>query len=142
MTYRFLPHTADILVEIEAPTFAELLQEASAVARRLLAGESAVAASVARPVGVSGTSLDDLLFEYLRELLYQFATDGFIPARLEPDELHVTRMGPAALAGTVFGERFDAARHETQPEIKAVTRHGLQVTETPDGFRAEILFDV
>lgn len=142
MTYRFLPHTADVLVAIEAPTFAELFQEATAVARRLLAGESPVAASVARTVSVSGTSLDDLLFEYLRELLYQFNTDRFVPARLELDQLNVTRAGPAALAGTVFGEPFDPLRHETQPEVKAVTRHGLRVTDTDGGFRAEILFDV
>lgn len=131
-----------MLVEIDAPTFAALFEEATVVARRLLAGESPVAGSVARTVSVAAADLEELLFEYVRELLYQFAADGFVPARLELDELNVTRAGPAALAGTVFGERFDPARHETQPEVKAVTRHGLQVVDTPDGFRTEILFDV
>ena len=142
MTYRFLPHTADALVEIEAATREALLHDAVAAVRELLVGQSAVAVAEARSITLSGTDVADLTFELLRELLYRFATDRFIPTRLELDQLSLARGGPAALAGTVFGEKFDPARHETQPEVKAVTRHGLQVTETGDGFRAEILFDV
>lgn len=142
MSYRFLPHTADALVEIEAPTREGLLHDAVAAVRELLVGQSPVAAAEARSIALTGVDVADLIFELLRELLYRFATDRFVPARAELDQLSLARGGPAALAGTVFGETFDPAHHETQPEIKAVTRHGLQVVDTPDGFKAEILFDV
>jgi SHS2 domain-containing protein len=142
VSYRFLPHTADALVEIEAPTREALLHDAVAAVRELLVAQSPVAAAEAGSIALTGVDVADLIFELLRELLYRFATDRFIPTRLELDQLSLARGGPAALAGTVFGERFDPERHETQPEVKAVTRHGLKVEETQDGFRAEILFDV
>jgi SHS2 domain-containing protein len=142
MATRFLPHTADILVELEAPDAEGIFHEATAVIRILVAGEQEARSRIARTIGLSGTDLTELLFEYLRELLYLFATETFVPARLEIDRLDFSRQGPAALAGTVLGEPFDPERHQTQPEVKAVTRHGLEVTTTEEGFRARILFDV
>lgn len=142
MARRFLPHTADIMVELQAPTAEALFQEATAVVRSLVAGDSEVGCNLARPLSLGAEDLAELLFGFLRELLYLFSTESFVPARFEPDRVDLTRQGPAALAGTVFGEAFDPARHETQPEIKAVTRHGLEVVATEEGYRARILFDV
>lgn len=142
MATRFLPHTADILVELEAPDAEGIFHEATSVIRTLVAGESQAAARIARTVNLGGNDLAELLFQYLRELLYLFSTETFVPARLEIDRLDFSRQGPATVAGTVSGEPFDPQRHQTQPEVKAVTRHGLEVTATEEGFRARILFDV
>jgi SHS2 domain-containing protein len=43
MTYRYLPHTADIKVAIEAPTLEALFGDAVTVVRHLLVGRSPVA---------------------------------------------------------------------------------------------------
>jgi SHS2 domain-containing protein len=127
---------------LEAPDAQGIFHEATAVIRMLVAGEAEARAAIARPIHTSGQDLAELLFEYLRELLYLFATETFVPARLQLDGLDLSRQGPAALAGRVWGELFDPQRHQTQPEVKAVTRHGLEVQSTEEGFRARILFDV
>ncbi|MGD2135451.1 MAG: archease [Gemmatimonadales bacterium] len=137
MTYRFLPHTADVRVAVEAPTFEALLAESAAVLRELLAGTSEVAEREERWWRAEGGEHAELFGALLRELLFQFHSDGFIPRTVIVDEV---RRGAAR--GRAFGERFDQARHEPQPEVKAVTRHGLVAEPSARGWRAEVVFDV
>lgn len=137
MTHRYLPHTADLRVAVEAPTFEALFVEGAAVVRELLAGTSEVEAREERLWRVEGADPAELFATLLRELLFLFHGDGFIPRALTVDEV-----APNAARGRVLGERFDPARHEPQPEVKAVTRHRLVVEPSAHGWRAEVVFDV
>ncbi len=141
MTYRFVPHTADIRVSIEAPSFRGLLEDLVQVLRELVAGDRPVQPRTGRLIAVQAPDPPELLLALSREILDAFQLDGFVPARLEIDTL-AQPPEPPSVRGRVVGEPFDPARHETQPEIKAVTRHGLAAEPTPHGWRAELLFDV
>jgi SHS2 domain-containing protein len=141
MTHRFLAHTADIRVAIEAATLRALLEELVDVLRQLTAGDRRVEPRRAREIALQAPDAAELLLVFSRETLDAFQLDGFVPARVEIDTL-TQPPGPLALRGRLLGEPFDPARHETQPEIKALTRHGLAAEPTAAGWRAELLFDV
>lgn len=141
MTYHFLPHTADIRVRIEAPTFRGVLEDLVQVLRELTAGEGPVQPRAARVISIRALDPPELLLALCREVLDAFQLDAFVPARLELDTL-AQPPDPPSLRGRIVGEPFDPSRHETQPEIKAVTRHGLVAEPTVQGWRAELLFDV
>jgi SHS2 domain-containing protein len=56
-------------------------------------------------------------------------------------------VGASADAGAggevcVHGELFDPARHASEHQVKAVTRHGYRFERTPAGYEAELLFDL
>lgn len=137
MTHRSLPHTADIRIAFETATFTELLQEGLLVMRQLLAGDAAVAPRESRPVSIATGDPAEAFLGFLRDLLYLAATDGFVPATFTAD-------GAAEFpgSGTLSGEPFDPARHEPQPEVKAITRHGFVVERRERGWYAEVVFDV
>lgn len=137
MTYRFLPHTADIRVVFRAADLAGLLQDAVEVSRKLFVGESAVEARERRQVAIDASGAEELLLAFLRELLFAYETAGFLPRALA-----VQSLSPIRLRGELEGERLDPTRHEAEPEVKAVTRHEFSVSETESGWRAEVLFDV
>lgn len=137
MTHRYLPHTADLRVSIRSPTVVALFQEAADVLRELLVGTARVAEQDERHWAVTGTDRSEVLLAYLQELLFAFATEGFVPARVSIDRITAFRA-----EGRTIGEPFDPDRHEHQPEVKAVTRHGLTVEPEGRGWRAEIVFDV
>lgn len=137
MTYRFLPHTADLLVELEAATLGELLEEATEVTRRLLVGGTTVTSTHGTAVRLTASGADELLHHYVRELLAEFQLHGFVPAHLE-----ARRVSPTQLDGLVYGEHFDEKKHETQPEVKAVTRHELRVEQTASGWWATMVLDL
>jgi SHS2 domain-containing protein len=137
VTYRYLPHTADIKVAIEAPSLEAVLLDAVTLTRQLLVGESPVETREQQPVRLEATNAEDLLLHFLRDILYRYETSGFVPAGLTVEHLDT-----AQLEGKLLGEPFDGARHTPEPEVKAVTRHGLTVTETEEGWYAEVVFDV
>lgn len=137
MPYRFLPHTADIRVALEAPDLATLYRDAVALVRELVVGASPVEPRTARTLAVAGADGAETLLNFLRDLLFAYETEAFVPAALE-----VAAAEERAVRGTVRGERFDPARHEAEPEVKAVTRHGLTLERTDGGWRAEVVFDM
>jgi SHS2 domain-containing protein len=141
MAYRWLPHTADLRAEIAAATLRETLEEAGAAVRELLAGQSEVASRETQAISVSGTDESELLLAFLRALFALYHEGRFLPSRVELANV-TSANGAFNVSGTVHGEPFDATRHEAQPEVKAVTRHGLNVRRAGDGWVAEVVFDV
>ena len=137
MTYRFLPHTADVIVEIEAASLGGVFHEATAVVRHLVAGDTLTCAVEELPISLTAPALDELLLLFVRELLARFQLETFVPASLEIRELNHSQ-----ILAVVEGESFDDAKHEPQPEVKAVTRHQLSVGETAGGWRAQMVMDL
>ena len=129
MPYRFFSHTADAAVELEAPDEAGLRAAGVAALRELLVGDSPVAGTSERPIATSGHDVADRLISYLREVLYLYDTERFVPAE-------ATREG-------VQGEPFQEGRHQAVREVKAVTYHGVEVRQGKDGLlRANVVFDL
>jgi len=137
VTYRYLPHTADIRVAIEACSLEELFHDGLAIARQLFVGQSPVERRTENMVQLDAIDVEELFLRFLRDLLYRYETSGFIPAGVTAEHLDATHF-----AGRLVGERFDRTRHQPEPEVKAVTRHGLVVRKTDEGWYAEVLFDV
>jgi SHS2 domain-containing protein len=143
VTYRFLPHTADIRAAIEAPTFTALLDEVVALLRELTAGSGPPSKHEStRPLSVTGSDPAELLIQFAREVLTAFQLDAIVPVRLELDTVQLPPGGTPSIRGRLWGEPFDPTRHATQPEIKAVTRHGLAVRQDEAGWHAELVIDV
>jgi len=137
VTYRFLPHTADILLELTAPDLAGLFADATSVVRVLLVGNSPVEPLESRSVTVRAEGADELLLQFMSELFTEFQLSTFVPTKLEIHEV-----ASCELRGLLRGELFDDARHEPQPEVKAVTRHRLEVVRSDSGWRATVLLDM
>jgi SHS2 domain-containing protein len=126
--YRFLPHTADIAVELRAQSERGLYEAGVAALRELLVGQSPVAQTTERPVALRGQDPTERLIHFLGDLIYAYDTERFVPAELSPTG--------------VYGEPFDPARHDAQREVKAVTHHGARVERDAAGYRATLIFDV
>jgi len=126
--YRFVPHTADIAVELVAPDETGLRAAGLDALRELLVGASPVQALEERPIEARGKDPVERLVRFLEEALYLYDAERFVPARA----------GPSG----VLGEPFDAARHIATREVKAVTYHGVTVHEHDGRLSATLIFDV
>jgi len=129
---RLLPHTADLAAEIGGADLSELYREGTALVREILVGDSPVEPRQARRIELAGDDDGERLFRYLRELVYLADAESFLPAA-------VTFAGAAA---TVAGERYDAARHVAQRQIKALTRHRFALDRDDGGYRCRMVFDL
>ena len=129
MPYRFFPHTGDAAALLEAPDEPGLRAAGVAALRELLVGDSPVASESERRISPSGHDPAERLIHFLREVLYLYDAERFVPAEASP--------------GGVRGEPFQAGRHRAIREVKAVTYHGVEVRRSEDGtLRASVVFDL
>ncbi|PIQ83620.1 MAG: archease [Candidatus Omnitrophica bacterium CG11_big_fil_rev_8_21_14_0_20_63_9] len=135
--YEFFDHTADIGIRAEAPTLGELLVRMAQGLTELLVEQSHIEAIEERAVRLEAPDATSLLLAWLKELLYWFSAEGFLPSRYE-----LTDVGPTSLRGVVRGERFDPQRHQQGREVKAITRHLLRVEERGGRWHGEVIVDI
>jgi SHS2 domain-containing protein len=134
--WSFLDHTADIRMEVHGTTLEEIFLNAARGFTSLLARESSAFPSIRFEVRLEADNIEDLLVDWLRELIFYHQTQGFIFSSADIGELSGTRL-TAELAGRTLGPE-----EEPEIEIKAVTYHGLSVQKSNAGYAATIVFDI
>jgi SHS2 domain-containing protein len=135
--FREIDHTADVGIEAEGATPAELFAAAAQGFYSLIADPAGVAAKEEISVAASASGWDELLQAWLSELLAEFNLRGFVGK-----DCAITRIEAARVHGTVKGEPLDLTRHRFHTEIKAVTYHELKVWQEGGAWRARVIFDV
>ena len=137
MAYEFFEHTADLGLRIRAGQLTTLFEEAACA----LFSAIVVNFEQVQPVDEATFELeadrrDDLLRDWLGELLYAFHADHRLFATFE------VRLDGNRLEAVARGEPIDPTRHEIDAEIKAVTYHGLKVQRDESGWLAEVIVDL
>jgi SHS2 domain-containing protein len=137
MTFETFEHTADVGLRIRAGSLDKLFAEAGrAFFSQIVANPEAIRPVQQVEIKLAGSRRDDLLFDWLAELLYTFATRRLLLAEFD---VQVRDDGLSALAR---GEPIEPERHKLDLEIKAITYHGLKVEQVADGWLAEVIVDI
>lgn len=135
--YELFEHTADLGLRMRAESLDELFSEAGrALFSVIVANFDAVEPVQELTFHLEGSRRDDLLFDWLAELLYTFDARHVL---LSDFRVEVQESG---LAATARGEPYDPHRHELDMEVKAITYHGLKVEQEADGWLAEVIVDL
>ncbi len=135
--YETFEHTADIGIRARAATLSELFADA---ARGLLSvlvdNPESIRPAETTQFRIAGERYDDLLFDWLAELLYVVVTRRVLFADFD------VRVGPTGLEASARGEPIDPQRHQLDVEIKAITYHGLKVERDGAEWLAEVIVDL
>ncbi len=132
--HRWMDHTSEVQLEVEAESLAGLAAEAGrALGLLMLRGEPAAVSGPARTLEVSAVDREALLVNWLNEILFVAETEQWVPVELEVEEASPTQLRIAARGVPVA---------EPPSSVKAATFHGLRVEERDGLFRAEVIFDV
>jgi SHS2 domain-containing protein len=135
--YNVFDHTADLGVAIYGKTVKELFANAAFAVFDIITDLNRVKATEERTIIVEGEGWEDLLVNYLREVLYMFNGEGLLLK-----EYSIIEIDPQHLHGRVSGELFTPSKHRINTEIKAVTYHQVTVRETPEMWTGRVIFDV
>jgi SHS2 domain-containing protein len=129
--FRWVEHTAELELEIEAPSQEAVFGEALAAFAELVRNGSGQ--NLTREVELEAGEPALLLAEWLSELVYLADAEQFVPERIAALEL-----GDDRLRATVEGHRG-----EPRPLVKAVTLHRLDFSRDDTvGWRARVVLDV
>jgi SHS2 domain-containing protein len=140
--YRIFDHTADVGLEAWGATPAEAFAEAARGMFTIILGVDPRVwrhAGSASPlaVEVSGAAWEELLVNWLAELLFLFEVDGVVPITIS-----VTHCEPPACAAEVEGVSMSERDELRGVGVKAVTYHELRVAVDAERTGVRVIFDI
>lgn len=135
--FEILGHTADVALVARGLDLGELIANAAAGMLAILYGGPPPEAQQVVEREVEASSRDLLLHHALRELLYLLEDEA-----LSPVSVQVTACRDDSVALRVGVVDRESAEPLLSTLMKAVTRHGLGITEEHGWLTARIVFDV
>ena len=141
MTLEFFDHTADVGVRITAASLESLFAEAAMALTATVTDLSHVEQKVSRRFRLRAPDLNQLLVDWLSELVGQFDIERFLGRRAV---VTLTRQADAwSLEAHVRGDIAESARHPINVVVKGVTYHDLHIEQTADGmWRTQVILDI
>lgn len=135
--YEVFDHTADLGLRVAAKSLEELFEEAGRGLTSLIVTDlRSVQCTEEKSIQIAGTDLEYLLFDWLTELLFAFEANRVLLVEFQ------VRLNADGLSAVCRGEYLDPARHQLEHEVKAITYHGLQVTQQNGEWAAEVIVDI
>ncbi|MBW2128483.1 MAG: archease [Deltaproteobacteria bacterium] len=137
LPYTLLDHTGDMAVCITGSDPIDLFENAGRALIHIALGDVPKDQGPSFSIDLSGEDLEDLLVQWLGEILYLLEGEKQIATVFSVE--HLTASHLKATLGII---PFDPGRHEILTEIKAVTYHQIQVTDRGDHWEAVVIMDV
>ena len=135
--YRQIEHTADRGLQAWGATLPELFANAAEGMCAIYFDLPAVQPREERAVVAEGYDREEVLVDWLRQLLYGIEVDHFLPCRFD-----IARLDDTHLEARVWGEPWDPSRHRWHTGIKAVTYHDLHIEQGKRGvWTVRVIFD-
>jgi SHS2 domain-containing protein len=138
MDFKYLEHTADAEFVAYGRTVGEAFANAARAMFSLVVDPSKVKPVAMREVTLSAGSTEDLLYDWLSELLYLSEVDRLVFSKFE---VAITENSGHRLYAKAYGEQV-SPRHEVSLHIKAVTYHDLRVEKRNNVYEAQVLLDI
>jgi SHS2 domain-containing protein len=138
MDFKYLEHTADAEFIAYGGTLDEAFANAARAMFGLIVDFSLVRPAETREIGLTAGSLEDLLYDWLSELLFVYEVDRLVFTKFE---VKITENGDYRLDATASGEPI-CPLHEIFLHIKAVTYHDLRVEKRNNVYEAQVLLDI
>ena len=125
--YEIIEHSADVGLKANGATLKELFENAAKGMFDIISGEKKFQQKQHKKIEIKKElrSFEELLVDWLSELLYLFNKDQVIFSSFKVQELEENR-----LIAKSSGEKINLENADLQTEIKAVTFHDLKIEKT------------
>ena len=135
--YRILNRSSDLVIKVFGKSQAELFANSAFALFDLMTDVDKVVVQENLPLEVEGVDRDDLMVNWMRELLYLFQVSGYLLK-----DFQVREARDNFVRGEVGGEKFDPDRHELRREIRSITYHQSRMEKTGDQWTAQMIFEL
>jgi SHS2 domain-containing protein len=133
--YRQLDHTADLALEMWAPSEEDLLAAAAEAVTEIMTEGAELQATGQRTVVIDALDPADRLVQWMNDVVVAAVTEGFLY-----HSAAIELVGDTGLRAAVRGAPGAGGRVVT--ELKSVTYHDLELTRTGETWRARVVIDV
>ena len=138
--YEYLPHPADVRFNAYGATLEEVFEQAAYAMFHVIIDTATLNPERSVDIKLESRGLENLLYDYLSELLYLFEVEDIIFGHFKVASIEKTNSS-YILHGQASGESIDQERHSFETEVKAVTYHQLKVTKEKGRYSAHVIVD-
>ena len=124
MSYRFLDHATDAIIEVEGKDLKEAFAVTADAVINLTLDQDKVEEKQTKEFLAQGKDLHYLLFSWLEEIPFILITEGFAIKRIEFD---IEKKDTYKINAKAFGETLDLKKHNFKVEVKAPTFHDMEI---------------
>ena len=136
--YRTTKHQSELAVKVVGASQADLFaNSAYTLFDVMVADLDKVDCKDHIPLEIEGTDRDDLMVNWMRELLYLYQGSGYLLKDFQIREVKDT-----IVKAEVAGEKIDPDRHEIKQEIAAIAFHKSRMDKTGNQWTAQVIFEV
>ena len=137
--YEQLEISGDVSLRIWGENLEELFANAAEGLSNLITDLSGIKETESKEVVLSSERNEDLLVNWLNELIFLFDTHGFIGKRFE---VSVSGGQEVKLKAILSGGIYIPEVNESRLLVKAATYHGLSLKKDNSQWKAEVVFDI
>lgn len=141
MPYKFFEDVtlADVAFGATGKTMEEMFESAAlAVTNTMVKDLKSVKHTVKKKIVVKGIDVENLLFNFLQEIVYWKDSKKLLFSKFEVK----IKKKPLGVDCMAEGEELDMKKHELVVDVKAVTFHRFEVEETKKGWRCQVILDI
>ena len=138
MSYRFLDHATDAIIEVTAKDLKEAFSVTADAVINLTLDQDKVEEKEEKEFSANGKDLRYLLFSWIEEITFVLITQGFAIKRIEFD---IDEKEGYKINAKAYGEPLDLHRHNFKVEIKAPTFYEMEIRQD-EGVYMKFLLDL
>lgn len=131
--------TADAAFEAYGSTMEELFENAALAMFNVIAPLEMISDASVRDVTVTADSNDELLHNWLAELVYLKDVHSELYSKFK---VRIETRDIVQLAAEIRGDTIDSVREHTHTDVKAVTYHRLAIERRDSGLVATVVLDL
>jgi len=124
MTYKFLPHTADVKVQVNEKTLDEAFATAAMAMKEVIAEKIKIKPKITKEISIESENRESLLYDFLEQFLVLLDSEGFVLSKInnvdikgEDDKFFLT--------AEILGD--NAKNYKFSNEVKAITYNDMKI---------------
>jgi SHS2 domain-containing protein len=135
--YRLTTRQSELAVRVIGNSQADLFANSAFALFDVMTDVDKIEIKEQLPLEVEGTDRDDLLVNWMRELLYLYQGSGYMLKEFKVHDVKDTMV-----KAEVCGEKIDPDRHEIRKEISAVAYNQGRMQKTGNQWTAQLIFEI
>jgi SHS2 domain-containing protein len=135
--FEILEHPSDLGIESHGVTMGEAFRNAALGLMSVITGSSNIEPSEHHSISLQAHDRENLLVRWLTEILFLYDAEKFLTA-----DVKFKALSDTSLDATVFGQQYDASKHELKLDVKAVTYHQLSIEKHDNEWTTRVFVDI
>jgi len=137
MSYKFLPHTADVKILAEGKSIEEAFSNSVFALKETICGKIKIKPKTFRKFSVKGDDFESLLYNFLEEFLFLLDAKSFLLSKIEKLKIDEKSF---KISAEVSGDK--AKNYKFSNPVKAITYNDMFVGRKGKSFICRFVLDV